>query len=384
MNLYQCLFYKNRCYSNTSTMVPTKIVLHSTGASNETLRRYVQPHAGQTTGMLKVFPESVTYNRSQMLSIIGTNIYSNDWNRIIYNTNGTERKVCVHAFIGLLKDGTVATVQSLPWTYKCWGVGSGNNGSYNSCAIQFEICEDNHKSKDYCNKTFEEAAEFCAYLMKMFPTIKEIVSHDEARRRGYGSDHIDPTNWWPKHGKTMDMFRARVNELLNGNNTIEENNSEEEYVVKVGDTLGKIANKYNTTVALLAEYNNIKNVNVIKVDQVIRIPNSSVIKESVYSLKDFIVDVQKATGSKADGIAGPETIRKTVTLSSRKNKRHPVVKAVQKRLYALGYTEVGEADGVAGPMFTRAVKRFQKNNNCFTDGVITANNLTWRKLLGMA
>ena len=56
------------------------------------------------------------------------------------------------------------------------------------------------------------------------------------------------------------------------------------------------------------------------------------------------------------------------TMSSRKNKTHPVVKAVQKRLYALGYTEVGEADGVAGPMFTRAVKRFQKNNNCFTEG----------------
>ena len=102
-----------------------------------------------------------------------------------------------------------------------------------------------------------------------------------------------------------------------------------------------------------------------------------------YTLTQFVKDVQKATGASVDGIAGPETIGKTVTLSASKNRRHAAVEAVQKRLDALGYTEVGEADGIAGPKFTQAVKHFQKDNGCVVDGEITKGNKTWKKLLGM-
>ena len=102
-----------------------------------------------------------------------------------------------------------------------------------------------------------------------------------------------------------------------------------------------------------------------------------------YSLKQFIKDVQKATGASVDGIAGPETISKTVTLSASKNRTHGAVRPVQKRLYALGYTQVGNADGVAGPKFTAAVTAFQEDNRCWVDGEITAKNKTWKKLLGM-
>ena len=106
-------------------------------------------------------------------------------------------------------------------------------------------------------------------------------------------------------------------------------------------------------------------------------------KPAEYSLEQFVRDVQKATGASVDGIAGKETIAKTVTLSASKNRRHAAVKAVQKRLYALGYPEVGEADGVAGVKFTAAVCAFQKANRCWVDGEITARNKTWKKLLGM-
>lgn len=106
--------------------------------------------------------------------------------------------------------------------------------------------------------------------------------------------------------------------------------------------------------------------------------------DSSYTLKQFIKDVQKACGAAVDGIAGPETISKTVTLSSKKNRTHAAVKAVQKRLAALGYTEVGTADGIAGPKFTSAVAHFQQDNGCVVDGEITAKNKTWKKLLGMA
>ena len=102
-----------------------------------------------------------------------------------------------------------------------------------------------------------------------------------------------------------------------------------------------------------------------------------------YTHEQFIRDVQKACGAKVDGIAGPETLSKTPTISATKNRKHAVVKAVQKRLTALGYTQVGEVDGVAGAKFTTAVKAFQKDNGCWSDGEVTAKNKTWRKLLGM-
>ena len=89
------------------------------------------------------------------------------------------------------------------------------------------------------------------------------------------------------------------------------------------------------------------------------------------------------TGSEPDGIAGAETIGNTVTISSSVNRTHPVIKFVQKRLYALGYTQVGDDDGIAGAMFDEAMKAFQRDNGCKDDGEATAKNKTWRKLLGM-
>ena len=105
-------------------------------------------------------------------------------------------------------------------------------------------------------------------------------------------------------------------------------------------------------------------------------------KES-YSLEQFIRDVQKACGATVDGIAGKETLSKTVTISAQKNRTHAVVKPVQKRLAALGYTMVGDADGIAGNKFTAAVTEFQADNKCWIDGEITAKNKTWKLLLGV-
>jgi hypothetical protein len=107
-------------------------------------------------------------------------------------------------------------------------------------------------------------------------------------------------------------------------------------------------------------------------------------KEEGYTLEQFVRDVQKACGAAVDGIAGPETLGKTPTISKSKNRTHAVVKCVQKRLYTLGYTQVGEADGIAGAKFDLAVKAYQKDNRCWVDGEITAKNTTWRKLLGMS
>lgn len=64
----------------------------------------------------------------------------------------------------------------------------------------------------------------------------------------------------------------------------EVNTSETTYVVKSGDTLSSIASKYGTTYQKLAEYNNIKNPNIINVGQVIKIPASGS-KPITYTVK---------------------------------------------------------------------------------------------------
>ena len=107
-------------------------------------------------------------------------------------------------------------------------------------------------------------------------------------------------------------------------------------------------------------------------------------KENGYTHKQFVMDVQRACGASVDGIAGKETLSKTVTLSASKNRTHAAVKAVQKYLYALGYTEVGEADGIAGAKFTSAVAHFQQDTGCWVDGEITATTKTWTKRLGVS
>ena len=106
-------------------------------------------------------------------------------------------------------------------------------------------------------------------------------------------------------------------------------------------------------------------------------------KQEGYTQEQFIRDVQAACGATVDGIAGKETIGKTVTLSRVENDYHPAVLPVQKRLLELGYVEVGEADGEAGRKFASAVAHFQQDNGCTVDGEITATMKTWRKLLGM-
>lgn len=97
---------------------------------------------------------------------------------------------------------------------------------------------------------------------------------------------------------------------------------------------------------------------------------------------EFVKEVQKKLGAKVDGIAGPKTLSKTITVSRTRNRTHPIVKTLQKQLNKLGYS-CGTEDGVAGIKFENAVKRFQKSNGCVVDGVITARDKTWKKLLGM-
>ena len=103
---------------------------------------------------------------------------------------------------------------------------------------------------------------------------------------------------------------------------------------------------------------------------------------SKYTETQFIKDIQNAIGAKVDGVAGNETLSKTVTVSATKNRMHAVVRPIQKYLNTLGYN-CGVVDGITGDKFKKAVVKFQKAKGCIADGEITAKGNTWKKLLGM-
>ena len=98
-------------------------MVHSTGANNPALARYVQPLKGDA-------------DYAALTALLGVNKNGNHWNR-----GGTN--ACVHGFIGRLADGSLAAVQTLPWDHRGWHAGNGTSGrSANDTHISFEICED--------------------------------------------------------------------------------------------------------------------------------------------------------------------------------------------------------------------------------------------------
>lgn len=120
-----------------------------------------------------------------------------------------------------------------------------------------------------------------------------------------------------------------------------------------------------------------------KINSITTSTNSNIsLGNMAYTKKQFIKDVQTAVGAKVDGIAGSETLSKTVTVSKTKNNRHAVVKPIQKYLNVLGYN-CGTVDGIAGVKFDSAIKAYQKANGCVADGEITAKKNTWKSLLGL-
>lgn len=187
MEIKQCFLTKNNCYQTGRTIRPTGIVVHSTGANNPNLKRYVQPDDG----------------------FLGKNTNNNDWNR-----GGIE--VCVHAFIGKDAGGKVCCYQTLPWNYRPWGCGSGKRGSYNNSHIQFEICEDDLHDYKYYQEAMGMAKKLCAYLCQTHGIgIEHIVSHHEAFLQGCASNHSDCDHWLRQYGDNMDKFRADVKKIMN-------------------------------------------------------------------------------------------------------------------------------------------------------------------------
>lgn len=163
------------------------VLWHSTGANNNTLKRYVQP-------------DDNAANRNELLNLIGVNKYRNDWNHI-------EREAGLSFWIGKLADGSIATIQAGPDNIKQWGCG----GSLNNTHIQFEICEDGLNDEKYFRAVYREAIELTAYLCKKYnlnplgsftynkKKVPVITDHNESHSLGMGSNHGDVGHWFKKY-----------------------------------------------------------------------------------------------------------------------------------------------------------------------------------------
>lgn len=186
MRLHRALLTHNDCYLRGRTIRPQGVMVHSTGANNPYLRRYIAPDDGRLGT-----PSSRHWNQSGV-------------------------GACVHAMIGKAADGSVAVYQTLPWDMRGWHCGRSGNDTH----IAFEICEDGLTDEGYFRQTYQAAVELTAYLCKRFgldPLADGVVlCHSEGYARGIASNHADVLHWWRKFGVDMDDFRADVAAEMQG------------------------------------------------------------------------------------------------------------------------------------------------------------------------
>ena len=385
MKLIKQIAEENPCYRAGRTIVPQGLMLHSVGCP--------QPSA-------KVFADG--------------------WNR-------PDAAVCVHAV--LQADGTV--YQLLPWHWRAWHGGGSSNNTHIGVemtepdCIRYTggasfVCSDTAAARKQVQGTYETAVALFAELCGRYQLdpMRAICSHAEGYQKGIASNHGDPEHLWKQLALpyTMDSFRAAVRAKLTESENTDSVEAAIAWLSKIGvmDTPAYWSENYSKVKYL----NSLLEKAAAQLDVcgtpaetaeagIDRLSELGVVDspehwKTVYTelpyldrllcllggcRKDpqvrLIWEIQAAIGVVEDGIAGPETLRHTPTMSA-KTENHPAaVAAVQRCLYALGYPEVGQADGIAGMKFTQAVRRFQAEHGCIVDGELTSGGKTWRKLLGM-
>ena len=192
MNIIKNYLTKNRCYQQNIKRTPIGIQLHTIGT-------------GQGTA------QSV----------------ADYWNQSAVSA-------CVTYIVDCDTPGKV--LKCLPEDVYSWADG----GYGNKNLITFEICESDYiKYTSGANYTVSNAEKFKADIMRGYNTAVElcadickrygwnpqsklpsglylISSHDEGRRAGLSTAHVDPTHVWDRFGLNMDKFRADVVAAMNG------------------------------------------------------------------------------------------------------------------------------------------------------------------------
>lgn len=200
LKIYRLFFTNSDCYKSGTKQVSKGVQVHSTGANNPYLKRYVQPNDGR----------------------LGINQYGNSHNR-----PGVD--VCASAYIGKLENGTIAAYQTLPWDMRCWISGKGKNGNANRLGyIGYEICEDTLNNEAYFNEAvMTVAVNLTAHLCQIIGVTPDsvvasysegnalsVMDHSELYEKGLASGHSDITHWLRRYGKRMKDFRQAVQQAM--------------------------------------------------------------------------------------------------------------------------------------------------------------------------
>lgn len=192
LNIVENILTKNDCYRKGDTIKPIGMQLHTIGTAQNT-----------------------------------SSALASYWNQ-----SGVE--ACVHYCVDAETERLVR--HFLPDNRRSWGDGGFGNGNL----ITVELMESDYmkytgganytvtnesKFKADVTRAYNTAVYFFAYkckqygwnpLEKMPNGLYRISSHDEGRRLGLSTAHVDPTHIWNRYGWTMDQFRRDVKKVMDG------------------------------------------------------------------------------------------------------------------------------------------------------------------------
>lgn len=288
LEIIQAYFTKHRSYQGKRrNITPVGILVHSTGAVNRELRRYVDA------------PER-----------LGENLYNNHWNKSTASKS-------VHAFIGYDKAKRVIVAETLPPDRACWGCGKGKKGSYNynpHAYLQFEICQGSNTDADYYWEAIGVAEEYCVHLCRLYGwSAARITSHKEACAAGFASNHGDPQNWMKHFGDDMKKFRARVQARLDAADGAQEAPAVKDEQIPAPEAGGATAGKTEGKTVMIemsvlkkgSEGNEVRTLQ----RQLNALGYSCGKVDGVFGsrTREAVLKFQRAKGLTADGIVGKAT-----------------------------------------------------------------------------
>ncbi len=175
------LLTNSDCYRAGKTIRPTGVMVHSTGVAQ---------------------PDPQVFIKS--------------WNQ-------PGKDACVHAVVSRDK-----VIQTLPWTMRGWHAGKGRRAAPTTPTSPLNAASRPatptrgapwwammwRRTRPIfrpSTKTPWRCAPICAASFRLDPLKPGVViCHAEGNKLGIASNHADVLHWWPKHGVSMDDFRAAV------------------------------------------------------------------------------------------------------------------------------------------------------------------------------
>lgn len=146
-------------------------------------------------------------------------------------------------------------------SYQAWAAGNGNPRY-----VHIELCETKDKAK--FDESYKRYVWLTAYILKQknlgVADGKTLVSHDWVSKHLGGTNHTDPIAYLASHGITWAQHVANVQAEY-------ESYFQTFYPVVKGDTVGKIATKYNTTVQKIKDLNKLDDKCTIRIGQKLRV-----------------------------------------------------------------------------------------------------------------